>query len=306
MKFYKKYKTWRILNMNIELYYFSGTGNSLYISKKISEKLDVKLISIPSIMNKSAIESEAEVIGIVFPVYFAINNDGIPFLVKRFINKFENLQSKYIFTATTSDNMSWETLKNFEKLINKKKGILSMGINFNMSNKSVLKDIISKFKNNSKKEENINVKNLYKDDLNEKIEKLVESIKNKKNEKIKSVNIFIKIFIYPLLVITKFVFWLRYKNLSKKISFNFEKLVHLADKSFKTSNSCNGCGICEKVCPVDNIKLVHMKPTWLHKCENCYACFQWCPQKAISGDIVKYKEDYHHPEIKVIELFDNL
>ncbi len=82
--------------MSTEIYYFSGTGNSLYVARDIAEKTNGKLISIPAVMNKQSIKTDANSIGIVFPVYMA-HLYGIPLIVERFIKKLEDIGSKYIF-----------------------------------------------------------------------------------------------------------------------------------------------------------------------------------------------------------------
>ena len=76
------------------------------------------------------------------------------------------------------------------------------------------------------------------------------------------------------------------------------------DKNFWTNKRCDGCGICLKVCPVNNIKMNEGKPEWLHKCEQCVACMQWCPQRSIQyNKATTYRERYHHPDVEVKELF---
>lgn len=76
------------------------------------------------------------------------------------------------------------------------------------------------------------------------------------------------------------------------------------DKNFWTDDKCNGCGTCSKICPANNIKIIEGKPKWQHNCELCVGCMQWCPQQSI-----QYKKNtvkrgrYHHPDIKVMELF---
>jgi flavodoxin len=82
--------------MNPEIYYFSGTGNSLYIAKKIKEATNGKLASISSVMKQERIRPQADQIGIVFPCYLAQLN-GIPLIVREFVKKLEGLEGKYIF-----------------------------------------------------------------------------------------------------------------------------------------------------------------------------------------------------------------
>jgi ferredoxin len=53
------------------------------------------------------------------------------------------------------------------------------------------------------------------------------------------------------------------------------------DKSFWVDDKCNSCGICSRVCPANNIQMIDEKPTWLHRCGQCFTCLQWCPQEAI-------------------------
>jgi hypothetical protein len=59
------------------IYYFSGTGNSLYLAKVLAENLGDHLVPIVSTMRVEAIRPEASVVGIVYPVCF---ND-LPVLV---------------------------------------------------------------------------------------------------------------------------------------------------------------------------------------------------------------------------------
>ena len=55
--------------MKTDVYYFSGTGNSLWVAQKISEKIeDSELISIPKVVNKKE-GIKGEIIGIVCPIY---------------------------------------------------------------------------------------------------------------------------------------------------------------------------------------------------------------------------------------------
>ena len=54
------------------------------------------------------------------------------------------------------------------------------------------------------------------------------------------------------------------------------------DINFNVNGNCTSCGLCEKICPVGNIKMVSGKPDWNHHCEMCVACIQHCPTKAIN------------------------
>lgn len=45
---------------------------------------------------------------------------------------------------------------------------------------------------------------------------------------------------------------------------------------------CNGCGVCEKLCPLHNIHVENGKAVSGSRCTMCYRCFSNCPQKAIT------------------------
>jgi len=66
------------------------------VAPDIAEKTKGTLISIPSVIDKQSIKTEADKIGIVFPSYLA-QLCGIPLIVERFIRKLENIGLKYIF-----------------------------------------------------------------------------------------------------------------------------------------------------------------------------------------------------------------
>jgi ferredoxin/flavodoxin len=47
------------------------------------------------------------------------------------------------------------------------------------------------------------------------------------------------------------------------------------------SSACIKCGICYKVCPVDNIQMVHF-PEFSNRCQLCQRCLNFCPTHAIT------------------------
>lgn len=76
-------------------------------------------------------------------------------------------------------------------------------------------------------------------------------------------------------------------------------LVPRDDKKFFTDERCDGCGICQKVCPVKNIEIKGGKPVWLHKCEQCGACFNWCPKKALHGKNLAARTYHLNPYVEL-------
>lgn len=77
------------------VFYFTGTGNSLYIAKQIEENP----FSIPQVMRKEHLEFTSESIGIVAPVY----GHEVPAMVKEFL-KTTIFHTDYFYMVLTYGN----------------------------------------------------------------------------------------------------------------------------------------------------------------------------------------------------------
>lgn len=77
------------------LFYYTGTGNCLYVAKK----LDMNISSIPQELKKSDLKYEAESIGIVAPIYAG----ELPKTVRRFIEK-ASFKTNYFYMVLTYGN----------------------------------------------------------------------------------------------------------------------------------------------------------------------------------------------------------
>lgn len=64
--------------------------------------------------------------------------------------------------------------------------------------------------------------------------------------------------------------------------------------AFRAHDKCIGCGKCVQKCPLNNIFLQDGKPVWGKDCTHCMACICYCPTEAIEyGKITKGKARYH-------------
>ncbi len=100
------------------------------------------------------------------------------------------------------------------------------------------------------------------------IDKISKSILNNKNDKVK-IPFKSKIF-YHIHGIENF-------------------MVRLFGLELKANNNCISCGLCQKTCPRNNIK-VNKKPKFSLKCMMCMSCIYNCPKKAIHPRLSKFIE----------------
>lgn len=68
-------------------------------------------------------------------------------------------------------------------------------------------------------------------------------------------------------------------------------------QEFVVEDSCTGCGLCEHLCPMNNISMKDGRPVFSNKCICCYACIQHCPKEAINiGTQTRDRGRYTCPE----------
>ena len=75
----------------------------------------------------------------------------------------------------------------------------------------------------------------------------------------------------------------------------------------KVGKGCNGCGICQKVCPTQNITMTDGKAVHGKDCEFCLACANLCPQKAVRPRMSDKNPNarYRNPNITLEEIIQS-
>jgi len=248
------------------IFYFSGTGNSLQIAREIAEKLeDTQVISIARAI-KMEIQYPIEILGLVFPVYFG----ALPPLVESFVEKLDPTHINYIFSVATNNGYYGATLYIVNKILKKKGKMLNAGFSIKMpGNYLPMYAPLSK----DKQEQRFN-------NAREEIKKIIRVIEERQGNGISGMG--------------RFLQFMQKRNNRK---------LPLRDVRFWVDDKCNSCGICEKICPVQNIKMEENKPKWLHKCQQCLACLHWCPQESIQvGNKTNNRERYQNPYVKLSDM----
>ena len=256
--------------MKTSIYFYTGTGNSLWTAKKLSVLLDnAELVS--TTLNRSGrINNDSENIGLIFPVHIW----GIPSPVIDFLNRLNFDPAKYYFAVAVNAGQVAATLIQLKNLLQQNNIKLSSGFSICLpSNYIPWGGAESQEKQQTKFSKSL-------DKIN-RIAQVVRAQEVKEPEKGPAwQNIF---------------FSAIYRS-------SFAQVPKM-DKSFWADDKCTGCKICEKICPAQNIKMINGKPTWQHHCEQCFACIQWCPEEAIQyGRGTTKKKRYHNPDITLKDM----
>ncbi len=258
--------------MSKGIYYFSGTGNSLKVAKDLAATIGdvvVKRIEVNSLAEGAS--ANHDTIGIVFPVYYY----GLPKMVKEFVEGLDIGLGCYVFAVATCGGSVGAALKQLQDILEAKGIVLSSSYKIKMPDNYQLlysPPSLEKQQQYFKLQE-------------EKIREIAENVNNQTPSALADEG-----------PIKRFFGGSLYKAFKP-----YEKA-----SGFWTDARCNNCGICERVCPSDNINMKEKKPSWSNKCELCLACMQWCPQKSIQYKKgTKGRTRYHHPLIEAKELFNS-
>lgn len=261
-----------------EIFYFSGTGNSLVVARDIAAKIGGKLTPIISVIDQDTISSEAGTVGIVFPVY----GFKFPHIVEQFLRKFEDLGSKYIFAVGTYGTVPLKAMKKVGEVTKDCGGNLAAGFLVEMPH-SGLGYPTSADKNQK----------LYAASA-KKIELIAAYLEKQEKGLLETTNIPVHF------ILSGFIF----KAFPSIIPIIWTVMRNGVDSlKFRSDSKCVGCGICKRICPTGNIDIIENNPSWSDDCVSCFACFHWCPQEAIHvGNITERMKRFHHPDVSISEM----
>lgn len=70
---------------------------------------------------------------------------------------------------------------------------------------------------------------------------------------------------------------------------------------FRVEDSCIGCGLCARKCPVQAIRMENGRPVWVQdRCALCLGCLHRCPRFAIQyGKHTKQHGQYTNPNVRI-------
>ena len=244
----------------MKILYYTSTGNNLYIAKRLGGDL----LSIPQLMKDKIFDIEDDVVGIVFPVFFATS----PMTIRKFIEKV-NIKTDYLFLicsyGSDGDQNALKIMKN---------SLNNRNINVNYTNSVLMIDnFLPTFDMASEKE-------IKKDlDIDGQIDKIKEDILNKKD----------------------FIFYKKpftdTPNIEEILESTMTSKYHIL-----VGDDCINCKICMRVCPRGNIQ-VEDEPQFGDNCDFCLGCVHHCKNNVLTiNDEMNNSERFINENIKVSEI----
>lgn len=249
----------------MKICYFTATGNSLYVAKRIGGEL----LSIPHLMREKIFDIEDDAVGIVCPTYAG----QMPLMVKKFIEK-AIIKADYIFMVYT----------------------------FGMTDSVAKPNAVAAMEKSGKKLDYVNsikmvdnylpgfeikqqVETAGEKKIEEHIDQVCKDIQSRKRNA-KKPGIGGKIGMVLI------------RNTMGRSIFN-----RTAAQEYIVNDDCVKCGICAKVCPANNIT-VEDKPKFADRCEVCYACVHNCPKNAIHLKNEKSGVRFRNENVSVKEIIE--
>lgn len=265
---------------SLELYFFSGTGNSLFLSIEIKKRIsDTVLIPIAALRGEKIVLPRSKRIGFCFP-----NHGGqIPVAMKLFIEKLKLEGDEYIFALVSSGGTGCNAFGTINRIIEKKGLQLSGEFLINVPSFNPKTDDVRTLPSELNLED-------FKMRIPKKMDLIADAIlQNKRLIYLDSPS-----FQLPLII---------EKYLAPFVLNIFESYPTFFKNYFYTDSRCTGCGICERICLTDRIKLNNGRPEWNSKvfCYICHACLAFCPAGAVQvRPSVKWagSKTKHNPRFK--------
>jgi ferredoxin len=250
--------------MAVEIFYFSGTGNSLLVAKSIARRLgQASLAPVVGCLQEGRTTSNADVVGFAFPIHALC----IPIAVRRFLRKLRVKRQAYLFALATREGTAFHGFKQMNRLLGRNGQRLSAEFVVTMNTT----DPRARGYQPPSAAELGGVRRRIETEL----DTIAATIKNggtqRWNEKTPPI---------PT----------PYGHMRNYI---IERLVVLAHKAseylggvnyFYADTKCTGCRICQTVCLSGKIHADDAgKPVWEKSvlCYMCFACVNFCPKEAV-------------------------
>lgn len=244
--------------------YFSATGNCKYVATRLAQATGQKMYSIADCIRNGQYDFSDGTVGIISPAY----DWGLPSIVKEFLEK-ASFRTDYLYFAATY-------------------GTIPGAIGY-MANKAIRERTIDAYYSVRMPDTWTPIFDLstpekvakYTRHTESEIDRMIQGVRERRTNR----------HLRPRTpaIITKLIAEPLY---NKKVR---------CTSNLHAENTCIGCGLCAKKCPVQAIAMRDGRPVWVKdRCVMCLGCLHRCPKFAIQyGNRTKKHGQYTNPNVKV-------
>ena len=244
--------------------YFSATGNCKYVATRLAQATGQEMYSIADCIRNGQYDFSDGTVGIISSAY----DWGLPSIVKEFLEK-ASFRTDYLYFAATY-------------------GTIPGAIGY-MANKAIRERTIDAYYSVRMPDTWTPIFDLstpekvakYTRHTESEIDRMIQGVRERRTNR----------HLRPRTpaIITKLIAEPLY---NKKVR---------CTSNLHAENTCIGCGLCAKKCPVQAIAMRDGRPVWVKdRCVMCLGCLHRCPKFAIQyGNRTKKHGQYTNPNVKV-------
>lgn len=247
----------------MQVFYYSGSGNSYWAAREIAAYFHAELRSIAEENRRGGAVISDRAVGIVCPTYL----DDLPIAVKRCLSRALLLSEiSYTFLIMTSGSgKSRRGFRTAAALLRAKGAALSYAANLQMPGNYLA----------STPEQDAERLGAAPEILKKICRDVERARTDYEDDQLKHV----------------------------KKRFDRLPLPYHVMSQMTVTEDCNGCGLCARICPAGNISIEEGEAVHHKACECCFACIHWCPRNAVVKRLPPNFRPYHHPDVTATELF---
>ncbi len=282
--------------MSTDIYYFSGTGNSLHLARELQKLLpDAQLIPILSLVSQDSVIATGRTVGLIFPHYAS----SLPKVVHSFVEKLDLGSAGYLFAIATRGRTRTMAFQEIDRILAARGrqldafSVVTMPSGSEPLVKGYASKITAERISRLESEMLAGLDRIQRTIMNHEIMREEEKADPTPPPRFLAPLVPMIQAVSPLLV-----------PLGKLVESSFD---------FYVDEKCTACGICEKVCLAGKVQMVRRKPVWQETvpCHGCLACLNFCPEESVQVESKWYLRSYtrqngryHHPAITASDIAD--